>query len=154
VADITAAIKTLFAADNGASGINTLLTGGIRTKRELGREGLSRTSTPTAYDGTTKLMLPNVVISQRAQIPTYDLADQHQQYVSTRQILELWFYNDNAYAALESARDRAYTLLHEKNISGVGRVTWIGGMDDARAEELNNAAMLKAEYQVDSYKSA
>lgn len=153
MSDISAAIKALFTADSGAGGMNTLLTGGIRTKRELTRDGISRKTTPSAYDGATRLLLPNAVISQRGLVPTYELADQHQQLVSTRQVLELWFYDDDSYAVIEQARDRAYALLHEQNISGVGRCTALPGLDDLRAEELNNAAMLKAEYQVNSIKS-
>lgn len=152
MADITAPIKTLFVADNGVGGVDTLLTGGIRTYRELDHKGISRATLPEVYDATTKLMLPHVVIKQRGQIPTYELASQDSQFVTTTQILELWFYAHNDYATLEAARNRAYALLQEKNIAGVGRLTLVNQIDDARAEEYNDAAMLRADFLVNSHK--
>lgn len=153
MADICTPIKTLFVADTTPLvGIAVLLTGGIRTYRELDHKGISRTTTPALYDDATKLMLPHVVIKQRGQIPTYELASQDSQFVTTTQILELWFYAHNDFAALSAARARAYALLQEKNIAGVGRVTLVNQIDDARAEEYNDAAMLRADFQVDSHK--
>lgn len=153
MADICTPIKTLFAADTTPLvGIAVLLTGGIRTYRELDHKGISRKTTPAAYDDDSGLMLEHVVIKQRGQIPTYELASQDSQFVTTEQILELWFYAHNDFAALETARTRAYALLQEKNIAGVGRLTLVNQIDDARAEEYNDAAMLRADFQVDSHK--
>jgi hypothetical protein len=149
--DITATIKTLFEADNGAGGMATLLTGGIYTRRGLKRKGISRTTTPIAYDGAG-LLKPLVVITQRGQIPTYDMADRDGQFVTTRQVLELWFENDDEYTPLEQARERAYVLLHEQRIAGVGRLTLVNRIDDSRDASLNDAALLRDDYQIDSYK--
>lgn len=152
MADITDPIRDLFVADSGAGGMNTLLTGGTRIFRELTRKGISRTTTPTAYDDSG-LLRPNCVIKQRGQIPTYELADEDDQYVSTRQMLELWLYADDDYTVIAQARERAYVLLHETNIANVGRLILVNQIDDARDPSLNDSAMLRADYQVDSQRS-
>jgi hypothetical protein len=100
-------------------------TGGIFDFDETGRLGLSRTTTPTAFDATG-IIKPCVLLKLRSSTPDFQLADDPTQYVSVREMLEAWFFSDNSYAAIETMRNRTYILLHGKQLAGTFVVRWAG----------------------------
>lgn len=143
-------IKATLNGDTGAGGVKTLLTGGIYTYGETGRLGVSRVTTPDAFDATTGALKPCCVVKTRAQMPDGGARDVG--VASYRTVVELWFYDDTdaSYATLRAARDRAFALLDETMI-GTNKVIprWIGNIiENARDEELNRALLLRADYDV------
>jgi len=154
--DITATVKTLLAAD---ATLVALLTGGIFTKREIGDAGVDRNNsvTSSAYVsvGDYPVLQPCLVIVSRGFIPDGNRADAPSKTVSGRQIIELWFYSDQSigFGTIESARDRCYALLQMESISGVGILTLVNNINDKYAPELDNVAMLRADYKSTRSKS-
>jgi phage terminase large subunit-like protein len=49
----------------------------------------------------------------------------------------------------KAARARVFTLLHGVSLSGAGRAWWTRGEDDLRDPKFNNAAILRAEYEIE-----
>jgi hypothetical protein len=142
-------IKAVLVADTGAGGVNTLLTGGIYTYEDTGRLGINRDSASSAFDSTTGLLKPCCVVKERSQIGDSGIRDVA--VASYREVVELWFYNDGnaTYDTLESARDRAFLLLDGLMIGGDKRVPlWMGNVLKDRDGALNNAVMLRADYDV------
>jgi len=140
---VLASIKTLLEADA------TLLasaTGGIFDWEETGRLGISRTSTPAAYD-VNGLLLPCLLLRLRAAVPDWVLADDANQYVAVRETLEVWLYQDSGYATIEAMRDRCYALLHTKQVTNAFAIRWQG---DWRSQHdmVINASLERSDYLV------
>jgi len=139
---------TVLEADNGAGGVATLLTGGIYTFAETGELGISRDTTPNAFNATTGLLKPCCVIRVRGQ--NYDNGPRDIGVASYRQVVELWFYNDRSatYATIESARTRCIALLDEKMLGTSKQILrWSANpINDAQDPALDNARMIRADY--------
>lgn len=143
-------IKTKLSNDGTFSGY---MTGGIYTFTETGRSGISRTGTPAAYDAAG-LIKPCVIVKSRNRTPTGDIRDEGTGLASYRAVVELWFYSDG-YAnvsALETARDRAITLLHDTQTTGA-KVQWIGDVINDRDPSLENANVLRTDFLVNAIRS-
>jgi len=108
-------VRTVLAAD---STLMALLTGGVYTWTTTGKLFISRdnTATSTAFDadGTLK---PCCVVKSRSAVPVPTLTDPLP-LQGERTVLELWFYQDDGYTTIESAKQRAFKLLHEACIEG------------------------------------
>jgi hypothetical protein len=149
-------IRNLLRADAGAGGVNTLLTGGIWAYEiDLGRTGLSFDVRPEAYSATTGRLLPCCIVKMRAELPDGGMMDADQQWQSTRQIVELWFYDDGAFSTIRAARLRSYFVLQEVQVAasaGEREIAWInlaGDIDLERdPDDLDNAARLRQDWQV------
>jgi hypothetical protein len=143
-------IKTVLEADNGVGGVDTLLTGGIYTFRELDRHGISRTGLADAFDADG-ILQPCLVIRQRSEFQTAQVADEGQQLKSTAQSVELYFYDDGdtGYSTIDTARTRTYTVLSDRQITGSGhhKLVWQIDLDDLREPDLEHAAVLRADYR-------
>lgn len=124
-----------------------LLSGGIY--HNLAEEGLNREGTPDAYDADG-FLLPTLVVTGRDTVPTMELRDPGTQLATTNQVVELWFYNDRSGIYPDTAHDRAYALLHDRQVTGTFKVILV---NDARtrAPELNGAKLLKSDYQVKGF---
>lgn len=135
--------------------LTALLTGGLYSSTETGRLGISIDSTPDAYDNG--FLLPCAIVKARALTPTNELADADGQFMTTRQVIEVWLYDDGRadYSTLEAARSRIYALLQDQHedITGAVSIQWAGNLDDLRDETLHNACLLRQDWQVNSYKS-
>lgn len=138
-----ATIKTLLAAD---STLMTALTGGVYTVEELGRSGISRLALPSAHDPYLKPLAVVRCEGIREMRPAFDGVTS-----VVREAVSITFYADGdaGYAALHAARARAFTLLHGVNLSGAGRAWWMRSEDDLRDSKLNNACILRAEYEIE-----
>ena len=136
------AVKTILKAD---ATLLAAATGGIWDFDETGHKGINRTVTPTAFDaaGTIK---PCILIRLRSETPAGGLNDDPAQYVSTRQIVELWLYQYGGYSTIETMRTRCYSLLHGQQLAGTFVVTWAGDVRGQRDLELD-ASVERSDYQ-------
>ncbi len=55
---------------------------------------------------------------------------------------------DSGYGSITSARDRVIGLLDRQWIDGAGYVRRIGGADDLRDPKLNNAALVRVDFEI------
>jgi hypothetical protein len=128
-----------------------ILTGGIFVYGNVGPEGISRgsESTATAFDADGYL-LPCALVKQRGEIPTNDMVDYGEQMSSARQIVEIWYYQDTGYAALDSARARVRALLQGVTLSDSFELKLVNTQDRLRDPgALAGASMAKQDWQVD-----
>lgn len=144
---LEADVKAKLAADVGMGKIATLLTGGIYTFDDTGREGISTRTTPGAF--ANGLLKPCVVVKCRAQI--YDGGPRDVGLASYRAVVELWFYDDGdtGYTTIEAAQARAFVILDNYPIGTHSYVVrWLSNTIKDRDPELGNAAMLRTDYEV------
>jgi hypothetical protein len=125
------------------------LDGGVYLYKELPANGISHQSLPDAYD-TGKKLKPLCVVKGRAVTPTNLIGDPDAQTTSTRQVVELWFYDDKAagWVDIEAAADLAYGLLQERPTSGVFNIKLVNEVNEERVLEMNDACMLRRDYEV------
>ncbi len=123
-----------------------LLAGGIYRYEQTGRSGISRRSTPDAYDATGFLQPCAVLKAGEAQEtrPTRDAAP------GARHRVEIYLYDDgdSGYGALLTARDALIALLDRRWLAGAGHIRWVGGAEDGRDPKLNNAALVRVDFAV------
>lgn len=127
-----------------------LLTGGIWQLSDTGRNGLDRRSRPEAFDGTTGVLKPTAVLRGRGHHKWGGIDDITESTTSGRQVLEIYFYDDGdrTYNTIESARSRVKSLLHYKRLPGISMIKWFNNLDDEKAEELNEALMIRGDYEI------
>jgi hypothetical protein len=119
---ILSSAKALLEAD---STLTTAATGGVWDFDETGRLGINRTANAAAFDATL-IIKPCVLLKLRSSTPDYILADDSSQYVSLREMLEVWFYQANGFSSIETMRNRVYALLHTKQFGGAFQCLWAG----------------------------
>lgn len=134
------AIKVALKADATLVGI---ATGGIWDLDQAGRLGLNRSTTPAAFDQDGR-MKPSVLLKVRSTRPE-GLADG--KYTTTREVLEVWFYEDAGYTSIETMRERVFALLQAKQLAGTFQVRWAGDVCGQRDTELD-ASVERSEYSV------
>ena len=137
------AIRDVLADD---AGLAALLTGGIYTYEQTGRNGISRAAMPDAYE-SGGFLRPCAVVKAgdtRAAAAIRDAAS------GARQVVEVYLYDDgdNGYGTIASARDLVLALLDRQWIAGAGFVQRRGGADDLRDPKLNNAALARVDFEV------
>jgi hypothetical protein len=143
-------IKTLLAADTTLA---ATATGGIYMWSESNRLGISRETVPAAFDSTTGLIKPCVLVKGRGQRPDGGIADDTAQEVSTVEVVEVWFYEDTGYTNIETMRARVFGLLHGKYVSS-HIVRWVGDpLAQMRDEVMGNVSIERSDYEVRSIKS-
>lgn len=143
--DYAALIKATLIAD--ATLLNSL-TGSVYTYKETGRLGISRTTTPNAFDATTKKLKPCAVVKARSTVPDNLLADDGTQEQSVKPIIEIWLYEDGGAAGTisETARARVYALLQGKQIGGI--VRRVHEVRDFRDPDLDHAQVMREDYEI------
>ena len=127
-------------------------TGGIYDFDETGRLGINRGNTPAAFDATTGVIKPTVLVRLRSRNPDFVLQDDTSQYQSVRDMVELWFYQDSGYTTIETMRDRCFALLHATQVTGAFAVRWAGDIRGQYDFELN-ASVERSDYQVNTRRS-
>lgn len=134
-------LRDTIAAD---AGLAALLVGGIYTFAQTGRNGISRISTPEAFDG---FLQPCAVIKAGAVDPVAPIRDSA---AAIRQIVEVSLYDDgdSGYDAINAARDGVIALLDRRWIDDAGFVRHVGGADDGRDPKLNGAAVVRIDFEV------
>jgi hypothetical protein len=140
------AIKAVLAAD---ATLISYLTGGFWTVATAGRLGVSRINTPTAYDSTTGLMKPCMLLTDSSAAPDSGIADDSLQTLSVRDVVRLWFYADGdaGYATIRLARARAFALLHGKTVSTLYGLRWINELLDGHDPTLEHACFERDDYE-------
>lgn len=129
-----ATVKAILIADTT---LMATCTGGVWTHEDTGtRTGLSRTTTPGAFDANG-IMRPSIWLKLRDAVPDYVLADDPAQLVSLSQMLEVWYYQDAGYAAIDTMRVRVYRALQGKQLTGTIVVRWAGDVRNERDIELD-----------------
>lgn len=148
-------IRTLLVADAGAGGVNTLLTGGIYTWVQTGRNGINRQSTPNVWvSATSPIIRPCAVVKDRAQVPDGGIRDDGTQATSYRQVVEIWLYDAGTSTAstLDTVAQRIYDLLHGQRVNNC-LCRWVGSpVIDERVMALENARILRSDYQLTAVK--
>ena len=151
-------VRDLLAAD---STLVSLLTGGFYAYSDTTRSGFSRIVTPQAYNqnvGTQQAgnLKPLVVVKERAMTPRQGITDESTGYITTQQVIELWFYEDgdSGYSIIEQARDRAFSLLNNVPASQGFQYMWSQDVNNLRDTELNEASLIRSDYRFIGYKSA
>jgi len=150
-------IRDLLKAD---ATIVAALTGGIyEYEADTQSNGLSEGMTPTSpyLEGVLR---PCCLIKGRAELPTGDLDDPDGNWLSVRQVVELWFYDAGAFTTIRTARDRAYVVLNRASAvaSGGNRaiadIEHAGDLDLERdPNDLANAARLRQDWSVTGVRS-
>lgn len=131
--------------------LDALLTGGIHTSVSAGPMGISRDTTPGAFDANGYLK-PTALVNQRDKVPTGDVLDYETQAESFRQIVQIWLYNDSGsgYATLDTAAARIRTLLMGETLTDSFELRLALWMDRQRDDgALAGAAMERVDIQVD-----
>lgn len=140
---VVSGIKTLLEADTATMAI---LTGGVYTDDETDRNGIGRTNTPSAYDANGFLK-PCAYVKERAQIGNWGGALGNDGFTGTRQVFEIWLYDDVSRTAIASARDLLIPLLQRTLITGFGRLRYLGFLKEY-APELNNAPFFRVDFEL------
>ena len=146
---ITEAIREVLAEDDVLA---ALLVGGIYHYEQTGRSGISRLTTPNAYDAAGFLQ-PCAVLKAGETREARPIRDTQP---GIRQLVEVYLYDDgdSGYGALLTARDLIVALLDRRWIDGAGlgasgaHMRWVGGADDLRDPKLNNAALVRLDFAV------
>lgn len=143
-------IKTVLAAD---ATLLATATGGVYVWSDTNRLGISIETVPDAFNTTTGLIKPCLLIKGRGERPDGGFADDTTQIVSTSEIVEIWFYEDTGYTNIEAMRARVYRLLHGKYIS-THIVRWAGDpLVQMRDEAMGNVSVERSDYEIRSVKS-
>ena len=140
---IGAVVRAALAADAELAG---LLAGGIYAYEAIGRNGLSRVTTPGAYDehGFLKTCAVVKVGEARAASGVRDAQS------GLRQRVEVYLYDDgdSGYGAICEGRDAVVGALDRRWVDGAGYVRCVGGVEDLRDAKLNNAALVRVDFEV------
>jgi len=121
-----------------------LLVGGLYSFEQTGRNGISRMTTPDAFNG---FLQPCAVIKAGEGRSAAAIRDSQ---AGARQMVEGFLYDDgdSGYGAILTARDQVLALLDRQWIDGVGYLRRIGGAEDDRDPKLNNAAVVRVDFEV------
>lgn len=124
-----------------------ILSGGIYQAGALGRAGLTRQiSGIVDSDGFLK---PCCLIKQRGLVPDYDVYDSMAQMTGTKQVVELWLYQDLGFTAIDAALSRLYVLFQGVALSDAFPCEWINTLDRMRDEgALSGASLARQDWQV------
>lgn len=140
---ISAVIRDVLASD---AGLAALLTGGIYSYEQIGRNGISRVTTPDAYaaDGFLK---PCAIVKGGDARATGAIRDDAP---GMRQMVEVYLYDDGdrGYGTITQARDLAAALLDWQWLADAGFARRAGGADDLRDPKLNNAALVRGDFEI------
>lgn len=132
-----------FLADDAV--LMALLVGGLYSYEQTGRSGISRSSTPDAYEAVGFLQACAVLKAGEARRASAIRDSQS----GGEQRLEIYLYDDgdSGYGAILTARDRIVALLDRQWIDGAGYIRWAGAVDDLRDPKLNNAALVRVDFE-------
>ncbi len=121
-----------------------LLIGGIYSDEQTGRSGISRVTTPAAY---SDFLLSCAVVRAGDLKAGAAIRDS---LSGVRQTVAIYLYDDgdNGYGTILTARDWIVGLLDRVWIDGAGYLRRVGGADDLRDPKLNNAALVRVDFEV------
>jgi hypothetical protein len=126
-------------------------TGGVWDFDETKRLGLSRTTTPAAFNNG--IIKPAVLLKLRSDTPDNILADDANQYQSTREMLEVWLYEDAGFTAIATMSARVRVLLHAKQLAGTFMCYWAGSFRPGIRDDDLDANVERSDFVVHTKKS-
>lgn len=140
--NITAQLKT-------NANLVSIVTGGIYTYAEVGRNGLSPSRTPTAYDSTGAL-LPTILVRVPHKQEFFGVRDVAKQVKSFRLIAEIFFYIDgnSAVSTFTTMYNEVTKTLDDRFLNNVGRMRELRQVGYDYDPDMNNALFLRTDYQI------
>lgn len=128
--------------------LTSILTGGIITFNDTGRNGIGTQSTPTLYDGI--FLKPCAMVKLRSISARNDLRDVGENVQAASGVIEIWFYDDgdNGYEDIIDAQSIVYSILPRQYIIGAGRLRWTNDIQNIRDNTLDNAAVVRSDYRL------
>lgn len=124
-----------------------IMTGGVFTAGAVGREGISRDTTPSAFDSTTGYLKPCVLVRQRTLTADSQVVDTA--IASATQVVEIYFYEDSGYTNIDSGLARSFTLFNQYQFSNAFPAEWIGTINRERdGGSLNGASLARQEWLI------
>lgn len=138
--------QTLLEADGT---LMAILTGGVYTKAETGRDGITRDATPDAF--SSGFLVPCALVKQRGLVPDNAIRDSEEQETSAAQVVEIYIYEDSGYTNIDAAVARIKTLLVGHLFSDSFEVEWFNMIDRERdTGALQGASMARMDFSVRS----
>lgn len=142
---LESAVKTVLAAD---ATLLAILTGGVHSWVDTGRNGLSPETVEDAYD--EGFLLPCAIIRERTTVPWGGGHDVAAQTETMRGMVEVYLYEEGNGdgSALNSAYARIIRLLNQRFVAGAGRLKRTNRLLGLRDPDVSNALMQRADFQV------
>lgn len=132
----------------GDATLMLILTGGVFTSGVVGIEGITRETAAAAFDANGYLK-PCALVKQRGNVPDGNVRDGLAQHTSAIQVVEIYFYADTGYTAIDSAMARSYVLFEGYSFADSFPVELSNVLDRLRDEgALNNASMARQDWAV------
>lgn len=106
--------------------VSALLPGGVYTYTETSVEGFRRgddSLTGSAFDANGDL-LTCALVKQRALMPLSTVRNPTQKFAATRQVVEIYYYENRGYEEIELAKAQVYTLLEGARLSDSYPMHW------------------------------
>lgn len=131
------------------------LTGGVWKKETTGVEGITRETAAAAFD-TNGYLKPCALVRERELVPDNAVRDPMAQVTSASQAVEIWLYADAGagYGAIQSAKNRLYTLFEGHQFSDSFEVMWTNALGNLRdLGALKNSCMSRIDFIVYEIKS-
>lgn len=130
-----------------------ILTGSVYTSADVGRDGITRTSAPDAFD-TNGFLQPAALVKQRGNVPDYQAVDPMEQIVSAAQVVEIWLYQDTNYDQIDAAMTRLYTLFQGYRFSDTFEIELVNELNREQDEgALAGASLGRMDFAVYSIRS-
>lgn len=134
----------------GDATLMAILTGGVYTKAETGREGITRDTASDAFDGDGYLK-PCSLVRQRPLVPDGQVADEEESLASDRRVIEIYLYEDSGYSNIDSGLSRLFILFFGHRFSDSFPVQLVHQIDRERDEgALSGASMARQDWAVHS----
>jgi hypothetical protein len=128
------------------SALSLILTGGVYTAGAVGREGISRDTTPAAFDSNGYLR-PCALVRQRTLTADNQVVDVT--IASATLVLEIYIYEDSGFSSIDSALARLFTLFNQYQFSNSFPVEWIGTINRERdGGSLMGASLARQEWLI------
>jgi len=141
--------QTVMEADTA---LMATLTGGVYTVGTIGRDGISRDTTPSAFDSNGYL-LPCALVKQRDLIADNQVIDLN--IASAAQVIEIYFYQDSDYGSIETAYNRCFALFNQRILSDSFPCEWIGLIDrEQDGGALKGASLARQDWLIPSIQGA
>lgn len=137
-------LSAAFAILSADTTLLALATGGVWDINTAGADGIGRTNTPSAFDSALNIK-PCVLVKLRSTTPDYVLADDASQYVTAKEMIEVWLYQFRGIDQIDSMKLRIFALLHAKQLAGTFQVRWQFDTQPLRDVDLD-AFVLRSDY--------
>ena len=127
-----------------------LAPGGVHNYSGLGRNGLNRIQTSSAFNATTGIIKCLVIVYEFNEQFTGEAVSPETGYMSNVTPLSVWVYDngDNGYDNVAAAADRIYALLAFWRIPNGLQVLWHNTLKDKREIDLKNASYYRLDWRV------